>query len=149
VRCHCRHHPESVHTALIERAGTTDEYITAACVTCLPGERLLRWAYVGHPPALSLDDGRELVASRQGTPLGVREDPGCEEGSRQMTAGQGALLYTDGLTEARHDGHFLGLEAVTAALAALQRPGHCALRAPDFACGARTDDVCLLGVRIN
>jgi sigma-B regulation protein RsbU (phosphoserine phosphatase) len=143
------------NTALIERAGTTDDFVTAACVTYLPDERLLRWAYAGHPPALSLDDGRELVASRQGTPLGLREDPGCQEGSRQMTAGQGALLYTDGLTEARHDGQFLGLEAVTAALAALHQPSPSEAiavlraRAADFAYGALTDDVCLLGVRIN
>jgi sigma-B regulation protein RsbU (phosphoserine phosphatase) len=143
------------NTALIERAGITDEYVTAACVTYLPRERLLRWAYAGHPPALWLDDGRELVSSRQGAPLGILGDPGCGEGSRQMTAGQGALLYTDGLTEARHDGQFLGLEAVTAALAGLHRPSPAEAvavlraRAADFAYGALTDDVCLLGVRIN
>ena len=129
--------------------------MTAACVTYLPGARLLRWAYAGHPPALWLDDGRELVASRQGAPLGFRGDPGCGEGSRRMTAGQGALLYTDGLTEARHDGQLLGLEAVTAALAGLHRPSPSEAiavlraRAADFAYGALTDDVCLLAVRIN
>jgi serine phosphatase RsbU (regulator of sigma subunit) len=51
------------NTALIERAGTTNEFVTAACVTYLPGERLLRWPYAGHPPALWLDDGRELTAA--------------------------------------------------------------------------------------
>ena len=143
------------NTALVERAGITDDFVTAACITYLPGERLLRWAYAGHPPALWLDDGSELVAAKQGTALGIREDPGCGEGSRRMTAGQGALLYTDGLTEARHDGQFLGLEAVTATLAGLNRPSPSEAiavlraRAADFAYGALTDDVCLLGVRIN
>jgi serine phosphatase RsbU (regulator of sigma subunit) len=143
------------NTALIERAGVTSEYVTAACITYLPSERLLRWAYAGHPPALSLNDGTELVASKQGTPLGFRQDPGCEEGSRRATVGDGALLYTDGLTEARHDGTFLGLEAVTASLAALHHPSPneaiavLRARAADFAYGALTDDVCLLGVRIN
>ena len=47
------------NTALIERAGTSTDFVTAACVTYLPGEQLLRWAYAGHPPAVSLDDGRE------------------------------------------------------------------------------------------
>jgi hypothetical protein len=28
---------------LIERAGMTDEFVTAGCVTYLPSERLLRW----------------------------------------------------------------------------------------------------------
>ena len=38
------------NAALIERAGITDEFVTAACVTYLPSEQLLRWAYAGHPP---------------------------------------------------------------------------------------------------
>ena len=103
VRCHRRaarwcptgHAPFSddparllswANTALTERAGTGSEFVTAACVTYLPGERLLRWAYAGHPPALWLDDGREMIALRQGTPLGVRADPGCGEGSRRVDA---------------------------------------------------------------
>ena len=81
------------NTALIERAGTGSEFVTAACVTYLPHEQLLRWAYAGHPPALSLDDGQELVAPAQGTPLGIRADPGCIEGSRtiERRRGRGAL----------------------------------------------------------
>jgi phosphoserine phosphatase RsbU/P len=143
------------NTALIERAGMTDEFVTAACVTYLPGERLLRWAYAGHPPALWLDDGRELVATAQGTPLGFRADPGCGDGSRRMEAGEGVLLYTDGLTEARHEGQFLGLEAVAATLAGLHRPSPSEAvailrtQAADFAYGALTDDLCMLAVRIN
>jgi serine phosphatase RsbU (regulator of sigma subunit) len=143
------------NTALIERAGMTDEFITAACVTYLPSERLLRWAYAGHPPALWLDDGHELVATAQGTPLGFREDPGCGEGSRRMAVGDGVLLYTDGLTEARHDGQFLGLEAVSDTLSGLQRPSPSEAvavlraRAAEFAYGALTDDLCMLAVRVN
>jgi Stage II sporulation protein E (SpoIIE) len=30
----------------------SSEFVTAACVTYLPSEQLLRWAYAGHPPAL-------------------------------------------------------------------------------------------------
>jgi serine phosphatase RsbU (regulator of sigma subunit) len=143
------------NTALIERAGMTDEFITAGCVTYLPSERLLRWAYAGHPPALWLDDGHELVATTQGTPLGFREDPGCGEGSRRMAPGEGVLLYTDGLTEARHEGRFLGLEAVSATLAGLHRasPGEAVAvlrtQAADFAYGALTDDLCMLAVRVS
>jgi serine phosphatase RsbU (regulator of sigma subunit) len=143
------------NTALIERAGTSNEFVTAACVTYLPNEQLLRWAYAGHPPALWLDDGRELIATRQGCPLGVRADPGCVEGSRRSTAGAGVLLYTDGLTEARHDGKQFGLDGVSAALGGLHRPSPteavAILRArlADFAYGTLTDDLCLLAARIN
>jgi serine phosphatase RsbU (regulator of sigma subunit) len=143
------------NTALIERAGTSVDYVTAACVTYLPGERLLRWAYAGHPPALVLDDGRELTAARQGSPLGLDADPGAVEGSQRLTAGEGVLLYTDGLTEARHDGELFGLDGVSAALRGSHNPspaeaiGILRTRVADFAYGTLTDDLCLLAARIN
>ena len=57
------------NTALVERAGITSEFVTAACVTYLPGEQLLRWAYAGHPRALRLDSGEgALFAPTQGMP---------------------------------------------------------------------------------
>ena len=141
------------NTALIERAGTSSEFVTAACVTYLPGEQCLRWAYAGHPPALWLDDGQELIAPKQGAPLGISDDPEYVEGSRTCSAGMGVLIYTDGLTEARRDGQRLGLAAVSAALGSLQNrsPTHAVavLRAlaADFAYGALTDDLCLLAAR--
>src|SRR6478672_1996915 len=143
------------NTAMTERAGTSSEFVTAACVTYLPGERLLRWAYAGHPPALWLDDGHEMIALRQGAPLGVRADPGCGEGSRQVAPGEGVLLYTDGLIEARRDGKLLGLDAVRAVLTDLHRgsPKEAVAvlraRAAEFAYGTFTDDICLLAARIT
>jgi sigma-B regulation protein RsbU (phosphoserine phosphatase) len=143
------------NTALIERAGTSFDYVTAACVTYLPSEQLLRWAYAGHPPALALDDGRELTATRQGAPLGVDADPECVEGSQRSTAGAGVLLYTDGLTEARHDGELFGLDRVRAALGQSQNPSPAEAvailraRVADFAYGTRADDLCLLAARID
>lgn len=143
------------NTALIERAGTSSDFVTAACVTYLPSEQLLRWAYAGHPPALWLDDGRELIAPKQGTPLGVRADAGCLEGSQLVTAGTGVLLYTDGLTEARQDREFFGLGGVSTALDGLHRPSPTEAiailraRVAEFAYGALTDDLCLLAARID
>jgi serine phosphatase RsbU (regulator of sigma subunit) len=143
------------NTALTERAGTGSEFVTAACVTYLPGERMLRWAYAGHPPALWLDDGREMIALRQGTPLGVRADPGCGEGSLRASPGVGVLLYTDGLTEARRDGKLLGLDAVRAVLTGLHRASPkeavavLRARAAEFAYGTPTDDICLLAARLT
>jgi hypothetical protein len=80
------------NTALTERAGTSVEFVTAACVTFLPSAQLLRWAYAGHPPALWLDGGQELTAPRQGTALGLGADLGCAEGSRRSTGGAGRRL---------------------------------------------------------
>jgi sigma-B regulation protein RsbU (phosphoserine phosphatase) len=143
------------NTALIERAGTGSEFVTAACVTYLPRERLLRWAYAGHPPALSLDEGGELVAPAQGTPLGIRSDPGCPEGSRRSNGDGGVVLYTDGLTEARYGGQLFGLEGASAALGGLDKPsateaiGVLRARSAEFARGILTDDICLLAARIT
>ncbi len=143
------------NTALVERIGTGREFVTAACVTYLPGEQLLRWAYAGHPPALWLDGGRELTAPKQGTPLGVQADPGSVEGSLRLLGGAGVLLYTDGVTEARHNGDLFGLEGLTAALGELENPSPnealaiLRARVAEFAYGTLTDDVCMLAARVN
>jgi len=116
--------------------------------------QVLRWAYAGHPPALWLDDGQELTALRQGTALGLGANLGCAEGSRS-TGGAGVLLYTDGLTEARHDGELFGLDRVSAELGGLHKPSPteavAVLRArvADYAYGTLTDDLCLLAARIT
>ncbi|WP_270037226.1 PP2C family protein-serine/threonine phosphatase [Solirubrobacter ginsenosidimutans] len=143
------------NTALIERAGTSTDFVTAACVTYLPGEQRLRWAYAGHPPALRLDGGGELTAPSQGTLLGTREDVGCVEGSLQTRPGMGVLLYTDGLTEARHAGEQFGLDGVSVALAGLLQPSPSEAittlraRVAEFASGHLTDDLCMLAARID
>ena len=143
------------NTALVERAGTSSEFVTVACVTYLPHERLLRWAYAGHPPALWMHDGRELVAARQGSPLGLSEDPDYVEGSLRSGGPTGVLLYTDGLTEARRDGEFFGLEGVSAVLDELQNPSPSEAvailrtRVAEFAYGNLTDDLCMLAARID
>jgi phosphoserine phosphatase RsbU/P len=69
--------------------------------------------------------------------------------------GAGILLYTDGLTEARHEGKQFGLDGVSVALNGLHKPSPieavAVLRArvADFAYGARSDDLCLLAARIT
>ena len=143
------------NAALIERAGTSGDFVTVACVTYLPGERRLRWAYAGHPPALWLDDGRPLTPHTQGSPLGIHEEVGSVEASQGLAAGAGVLLYTDGLTEARRGGQQFGIEAVSAVLGELHEPSPteaiAVLRArvAEFAYGALSDDLCLLVARIT
>ena len=143
------------NTALVERAGTSADFVTAACVTFHPDERVLRWAYAGHPPALWMHDGQELDAPRQGPPLGLEEDPEYYEGSLRLRGSAGLLLYTDGLTEARRDGSFFGIEGVSAVLGELANPSPTEAiailraRVADFAYGALTDDLCMLAARIH
>lgn len=144
------------NTALVERAGTSSDFVTAACMTYLPTERRLRWAYAGHPPALSMYDVRELVAPSQGFPLGIEVEPTYVDGSLQIPEDPtGVLLFTDGLTEARHDEELFGLNGVSAVLSELQHPSPSEaiallrVRVADFAYGTLSDDLCMLAVRIT
>jgi serine phosphatase RsbU (regulator of sigma subunit) len=143
------------NTALVERAGTSSDFVTAACMTYLPNEQLLRWAYAGHPPALWMADGRELVAPSHGLPLGLGQDPEYVEGSLRSAEPGGVLLYTDGLTEARRDGRLFGLDGVSAVLSELQNPSPSEAlallreRVAEFADHLLTDDLCMLAACID
>ena len=115
----------------------------------------MRWAYAGHPPALWLDDPRELAAPKQGSPLGLGPNPDYVEGSHRSAPSAGMLLYTDGLTDARRGKQFFGLDGVAAALGELQRPSPIEAvetlraRVAEFATDGLTDDLCLLAARFN
>jgi serine phosphatase RsbU (regulator of sigma subunit) len=143
------------NVALIERPGEPCDFVTAACVTFLPRERRLRWAYAGHPPALSLDDPRELPAPQQGAPLGLWTDPGYVEASRRASSATGMLLYTDGLTEARRGESFFGMDGALAALGRLRHPSPSEAvdalrtRVAEFVTAPLADDLCLLAARFN
>jgi serine phosphatase RsbU (regulator of sigma subunit) len=66
------------------------------------------------------------------------------------------LLYTDGLTEARHNGAFFGLAGVTAVLGELDNPSAreavttLRARVAEFVDDASlADDLCMLAARIE
>lgn len=142
------------NAALVERADASSEFVTAACVTYLPEDRLLRFAYAGHPPALSLYDDREFVAASQGTPLGIGDNPAYVEGSVKVEGPTGLFLFTDGVTEARHGDELFGVDRVRAVLSELEHPSPSdaiavvRARVADFAYGTLTDDLCMLAARI-
>jgi serine phosphatase RsbU (regulator of sigma subunit) len=142
------------NTALVERADTSSEFVTVACVTYLPEHRLLRFAYAGHPPALSLYDDREFIAPIQGVPLGIGDYPAYVEGSVSAEVPTGVLLFTDGVTEARHGDQLFGIKGVRAALSELEHPSPreavavIRARLADITYGTLTDDLCMLAARI-
>jgi phosphoserine phosphatase RsbU/P len=142
-----------VNVALVERIGESAEFVTAACVTYDPGTRVLRFASAGHPPALRLESGDELAAERTGAALGLAREVDCRERVEQLGAGDGLLLYTDGLIEARGRESRYGTNRVRAALSQGKRlapPGILQLLTRDlrqFAGERISDDVCLLALR--
>jgi sigma-B regulation protein RsbU (phosphoserine phosphatase) len=76
-------------------------------------------ASAGHPPALVLHPGvvpAELDGAG-GPPVGWHGDARFDTAEVQLRAGDGLVLYTDGLSEARTPSGMLGAEGIAAALA--------------------------------
>ena len=93
---------ELANQALVERAGVSTSFVTAVCVTYDPATRRLRWASAGHAIPLGLDDGQPIGELGQvGVALGIAPELGGAGGEVRMEAGDGVLLCTDGLGEAR------------------------------------------------
>src|SRR5215210_5645732 len=103
------------NAALIDRAGTSADYVTAACVVHRPADATLAWAIAGHPPPLALDTGRALDPAGAGQPLGLEPELELEGVSAPLTEQAGVLLYTDGILDARdEDGVRFGEERLSA-----------------------------------
>ena len=113
-----------------------------------------RWATAGHPPPIFFRPGDAAPvedASTRGPLLGFR--PGADYGEtvRTLTAGEGLLLYSDGLVERRGEHVDDGIARVAARLAAFATDpvgGLCDRLVSDLDGGHEgRDDVCQLLVR--
>jgi phosphoserine phosphatase RsbU/P len=145
---------ELANSNLIERAGVSDIFVTAACFVIQPSENKLTWALAGHPPALLLADGQMLNEVRAAFPLGIGEDIDCEMGETTLEPGTGFVAYTDGLIEARRrGGDLFGMERASELVATLRDNEPTAVvgalrkAAERYAGGALTDDLCMVAVR--
>jgi serine phosphatase RsbU (regulator of sigma subunit) len=142
------------NTALIERAEDDREFVTVGCVTFSPRDRMLRWGYAGHPPVLWLDTGEELTGGRA-APLGLSQELVCTTAARHLTPGTGVLLYTDGVTEARHKGEQFGQTRLAEVVQAHGgRPSSEVVAAvttevQQFAATSLADDLCVVAARIG
>jgi serine phosphatase RsbU (regulator of sigma subunit) len=159
---------ELANTALIERAGTSEDFVTAACLVYRPADHGVSWALAGHPSPILLDEGKRLNGIAPGLPLGLEESIRCAVAERWLAVGAGVLLFTDGLTEARRplsertgsrrdaarpEPELFGNERVAAVLAEHRgkEPAEVvqALRqaAESFTGGGLADDLCMVAVR--
>ena len=141
------------NAALIDRAGTSVDYVTAACVVHRPADGTLAWALAGHHPPLALGTGRALDPAGAGLPLGLDHELELEASAAPLTEDGGLLLYTDGILDARDDhGARFGEERLSALVAAYRGETaeevveHLRAALADFA-PAAGDDVCLLAAR--
>jgi serine phosphatase RsbU (regulator of sigma subunit) len=142
------------NTALLERAQDDRDFVTVGCVTFAPTDRMLRWGYAGHPPVLWLDTGEALSGGRA-PPLGVSEELTCTTASHHLAPGAGVLLYTDGVTEARHKGEQFGQERLAQLVQELRGQPSAELVAAvttevqEFAATSLADDLCVVAARIG
>jgi serine phosphatase RsbU (regulator of sigma subunit) len=142
------------NTALFERAKDDRDFVTVGCVTYSPQDRILRWGYAGHPPVLWLDTGEELSGGRA-PPLGLSEELACITAEHQLAPGTGVLLYTDGVTEARHNGDQFGQTRLAQIVQTLKGQGPSEVVAAvttevqRFADTRLADDLCVVAARIG
>jgi serine phosphatase RsbU (regulator of sigma subunit) len=141
------------NAALIDRAGTSVDYVTAVCVVHRPADETLAWAIAGHPPPLRLDSGEPLDDWGAGQPLGLETELAVASRVEPFGANSGVLLYTDGILDARDEAaERFGEERLQALVASHGRE-----TAPDLVerlraalaayAPAAGDDVCLLAAR--
>lgn len=109
---------ELVNVATFERIGESADFVTAACVTYDPASGTLRAGSAGHPPPLRLDTGAELRIPGGGRALGLASTVGCTAVTDELAPGEGILLYTDGLIEARGETTRYGVERTAEAIRA-------------------------------
>jgi PAS domain S-box-containing protein len=150
---------ELANRALAERGHDFEMLATAACAVVDPAAERVTWALAGHPAPLRLDSG-VAVSVKPGLPLGLEPELGARETVVPLGRGDGFVLFTDALYEARsgaRDGqseHF-GLDRIgelVAGLAAAE-PAEVvrALRGEveTFTDGALTDDLCVVAFRFE
>jgi serine phosphatase RsbU (regulator of sigma subunit) len=141
------------NTNLIERAGVSDIFVTAACIVVRPSENKIAWAVAGHPPPLLLNGGSMLNDVKAAFPLGIGDDIDCEMGEIELEPGGGFVAFTDGLIEARRGGDLFGMERLSELLATLDGSDPSAVvselrsAAERYAGGTLSDDLCMVAVR--
>ncbi len=89
------------NAAIYDRDSNIVEFVTATCVRVWPDTGDIAWAQAGHPPPLDLDTGDPLHGWHACAPLGIDETLACSTRHVRLDAGQGFLLFSDGLIEAR------------------------------------------------
>lgn len=105
--------------ALVDRPGKADELVSALCLRFGPDESEVSWAIAGHPPPLRLPGLEELPRDGETFLLGAVPDLALVNTVTQLQGDDGLLVYTDGATDVRRGGAFLGLEGLARLLAPL------------------------------
>jgi sigma-B regulation protein RsbU (phosphoserine phosphatase) len=105
-----------------------EKFVGMLCARVDVSSGVLRFANAGlTPPLVRRADGRLEELRESGTLLGVSDTARYSVASVELDAGDIAVVYTDGLTEASRGGRMFGIEGIQEVL---DRHGH--RRAPDL-----------------
>lgn len=89
--------------------GSTDFYLTGTLCKIHPDTMVLEYSGAAHPEMFLLSDGHLVSLESDGTILGKLPAVTFPAKSRQLLKGDRLVIYTDGITEARHkNGEFWG-----------------------------------------
>jgi serine phosphatase RsbU (regulator of sigma subunit) len=136
--------------ALVDRPGKTDELVSAVCLRFGPNESEVSWAIAGHPPPLRLPSLVEMAREGETFLLGAVPDLALVNTVTPLQGDDGVLVYTDGATDVRRRGSFLGLEGLTGLLTPLTPLSAAEMTAQaerailDWTDGSIRDDLCLM-----
>jgi serine phosphatase RsbU (regulator of sigma subunit) len=130
-----------------------EEFISLAVVLFDTQAGTLRYASAGHPPVCLWHDGEVRLLEATGPLLALMADADYASREIPLESGDLALLYTDGLAEARNGEHLFGEERIANHLR--RDPGVAVdvlckslmEAAGDFAADALTDDTAILAIR--
>ena len=141
------------NAALIDRAGTSVDYVTAACVVHRPADGTLAWALAGHHAPLALGRAASSIPRCAGSRWGLDHDLDVTAATIPLSEEDGVLLYTDGILDARDEhGERFSEERLSALVAGYSGTTaesvveHLRRALADFT-PAAGDDVCLLAAR--
>lgn len=131
-----------------------DQFVTVAFCVLNRETGVVRHGNAGHTDPILCSTGRcSLTNPPRNPPLGLFPDMLFEPDEWVMHPGDVLLLYSDGLTEARHHGALFGDENIVRAIQQLQSSS-CRIivegvvgRAAEFARGRLPDDTAVLAIR--
>ena len=129
-------------------------FVTAVVGILDPASGALLCSSAGHPPPILLGPSGATLLEEHGPLLGVMEEARFTETALCLQAGEGLLLYTDGVTDARRRGDIFGearLMAAVSSLAGLEPPDLARAlyeRVLEFSGGDIGDDLALVALRL-
>jgi serine phosphatase RsbU (regulator of sigma subunit)/anti-sigma regulatory factor (Ser/Thr protein kinase) len=115
----------------------------------------LRWATGGHPgPVIRRFDGSTTVTPSSGSLIGLLEDIEVDVHEEKLRPGDLAVLYTDGVTEARTNGRLFGTDGLAAVVSEVKPDAQLAAEAVENAVLAHSgselrDDVAILVLQLR